>query len=171
MEKIITKKDVEYVAKLARIHIPEEEKGKYESQLERILEYVSQLKKIEKLITMRRKNAAYLSKQLKDVEEISLPSAPRGYRHIFQMYTIYVKSGKTVRNALQKHLNKQGIMAKVYFPPVHLSQFYKKSFGYKKGDLPQTEKIADSVLTLPMYPELSKGDMDIIAKEVHKFFS
>jgi len=47
MEKIITKKDVEYVAKLARIHIPEEEKGKYESQRERILEYVSQLKKLD----------------------------------------------------------------------------------------------------------------------------
>ena len=47
MDKIITKKDVDYVAKLARIHIPEKEKGKYESQLERLLEYVSQLKKLD----------------------------------------------------------------------------------------------------------------------------
>jgi aspartyl-tRNA(Asn)/glutamyl-tRNA(Gln) amidotransferase subunit C len=45
-EKIITKKDVEYVAKLARLAITEDEKARYEGQLERILEYVSQLKKI-----------------------------------------------------------------------------------------------------------------------------
>jgi len=45
-EKIITQKDVEYVAKLARLAITEEEKARYEGQLERILEYVSQLKKI-----------------------------------------------------------------------------------------------------------------------------
>ena len=61
-------------------------------------------------------------------------------------------------------------MAKVYFYPIHLSGFYKKSFGYKEGDLPQTEKISNEVLTLPMYPDLTKEEMDLMANEIKVFF-
>ncbi|MDP2735282.1 MAG: DegT/DnrJ/EryC1/StrS family aminotransferase [bacterium] len=129
----------------------------------------TQLKKIEKLIAQRRKNAAYLSKKLKGVPGISLPSAFKGYRHIYQMYTIQVEGGKRKRDALQKHLNQKGIMAKVYFAPVHLSRFYR-SMGWKKGRLPQTEALSDSVLTLPMYPELKQREMDFMAREVKAFF-
>jgi len=129
----------------------------------------SQLKKIEKLIAHRRKNAVYLSKKLKKVSGITLPASLKGARHIYQMYTIQVEGGKKKRDALQEHLNSKGIMAKVYFPPAHLSAFYR-TLGYKKGSLPQTEKIAEKVLTLPMYPELSKKNMDYMAKEVNTFF-
>ncbi|HDL75002.1 MAG TPA: DegT/DnrJ/EryC1/StrS family aminotransferase, partial [bacterium] len=44
-----------------------------------------------------------------------------------------------------------------------------KTFGYKKGDLPFTEKISNQVLTLPMYPDLTKKEMDFMIKEI-KFF-
>ncbi len=129
----------------------------------------TQLRKIEKLIAIRRKNAAYLSRQLKNVREISVPAEPAGYRHIFQMYIVRIKGGKNKRDALQKYLNEKGIMAKVYFPPVHLSQFYK-SQGFKKGHLPVTEKISEEVLTLPMFPTLTKKEMNFMAKEIEGFF-
>ncbi|OGI67971.1 aminotransferase DegT [Candidatus Nomurabacteria bacterium RIFCSPHIGHO2_01_FULL_42_15] len=129
----------------------------------------TQLKKIEKLITARRKNSAYLSQQLKNIHEISVPTEPKNNRHIFQMYIVRVGGGKNKRDALQKHLNEKGIMAKVYFPPVHLSQFYK-SKGFKKGHLPETEAISNEVLTLPMFPTLTKHEMDFMAKEIKAFF-
>ncbi|MBI2013524.1 MAG: DegT/DnrJ/EryC1/StrS family aminotransferase [Candidatus Colwellbacteria bacterium] len=129
----------------------------------------TQLEKIEKLIAMRRKNSAYLTKQLKGVPGISLPIEPKGYRHIYQMYTIQTKN-KKVRDALQKHLNQKGIMAKVYFPSIHLSKFYRK-MGHKSGSLPKTEGLSNIVLTLPMYPELTKSQMDFMAKEIKSFFN
>ena len=130
----------------------------------------TQLKKIEKLIAVRRKNAVYLSRQLKNIHEISVPMEPKNYRHIFQMYIVQVKGGKSQRDALQKHLNEKGIMAKVYFPPVHLSRFYRLK-GFKKGHLPETEAISNEVLALPMYPGLKKKDMDFMAREIKIFFN
>lgn len=90
--------------------------------------------------------------------------------HIYQMYTIKVNGGKMQRNNLMKHLNQQGIGAKVYFYPVHLTHFYKKKFGYKGGELPITEKISNQVLTLPMYPHITEEEMDYIVEEIKNFF-
>ena len=131
---------------------------------------VSQLEKIGKIISLRQKNANYLAKKLAGVKQIMLPATPKGFTHIYQMFTIYIEGGSKVRDGLQSHLNKKGIGAKVYFYPIHLTSFYRNDYGYKKGDLPQTEKISDSVLTLPLYPGLTKKEMDYMAKEVIEFF-
>ncbi len=130
----------------------------------------SQLKKIEKVIAMRRKNAGYLDEKLSELKEITTLIAPRGYFHIYQMYTITLKEGKSIRDGLKKHLNSKGIMAKVFFDPIHLATFYKENYHYKKGDLPLTEAISDSVLSLPMYPSLTKKEMDYMAQEIKNFF-
>lgn len=131
---------------------------------------ISQFKKINKAIKMRRRNAAYLTKKLNSLKEIILPEPPKGYFHLYQMYTIRVKKGKKIRDALKDYLNKKGIGAKIYFEPVHLTNFYKSLFKYKKGDLPVTEKISNQALTLPMYPTLTKKEMDFMIKEIQNFF-
>ena len=59
-------------------------------------------------------------------------------------------------------------MTKVYFEPIHLKTFYTKEFHYKKNDLPITEEIAQKVLTLPLYPSLTKKEMDYIISTIEK---
>ena len=130
---------------------------------------LSQIKKIEKIVRMRKNNSEYLCSKLSDLSEIQLPIEPNNYRHIFQMLTIKTKNNKT-RDALKSYLNEAGIMAKIYFPPIHLTGFYRKSFGFVEGSLPVTEDISGRVLTLPMYPELSKKEIDYIVKNIKKFF-
>lgn len=131
---------------------------------------ISQLKKINKIIEMRRKNAIYLTKKLSKIKDIITPNPPKNYFHLYQMYTIKIKSGKRTRDKLKNHLNNKGIMGKIYFEPIHLTNFYKKTFNYKRGDLPITEKISDQALTLPMYPDLSKKEMDYLVKEIKNFY-
>lgn len=131
---------------------------------------LSQLKKIKKIIQKRRKNAHYLNKKLSELDEIIIPVAPKNYFNVFQMYTIRVKAGKKTRDALKNYLNNKGIASKVYFDPIHLTSFYKNNFGYKKGDLPLTERISGQVLTLPMYPELTKREIDHVVKNIKYFF-
>ena len=130
---------------------------------------IAQIRKIDKIIKMRRRNAEYLSKKLSKITEITLPDSPADYFHIYQMYTVRT-SRERVRDELAKYLSKEGIMTKVYFSPVHLTRFYKKEFGCRKGMLPNTERIAGQVLTLPMYPELTRGEMDYITEKVYAFF-
>ncbi len=128
---------------------------------------IAQLGKIEKVVEMRRKNAAYLTGRLnREVPAVRTPSAPEGYHHLYQMYTIRVPEG---RDALMDHLARDGIMAKVYFPPVHLSHFYKNVLKYCPG-LPATEDIANHVLTLPMYPQLTREEMDLMVDSIYAFY-
>lgn len=131
---------------------------------------ISQLKKINKLIKMRRKNAQYLTRKLSPIKKIVPPNTPKDYFHVYQLYTIRIKGGKKTRDALKNYLNRKEIMAKIYFNPLHLTKFYRNSFNYKKGDLPVTERIAEQVLTLPVYPALTKKEMDYIVKQIQLFF-
>ena len=129
---------------------------------------ISQLKKVDKLIEMRRKNAEYMTKGLQNVKEITISSPPKDYYHVYQMYTIRVNANN--RDGLMKFLADKGIMTKVYFPPVHLTHFYRKKLNYKTK-LPLTEEVSSQVLTLPIYPTLTKEEMDYIIREIKNFFN
>ena len=132
---------------------------------------IAQMGKLAKVISMRRENAAYLTEGLSKVEGIETPKEPPGYFHVYQMYTIRVNGKEGIRDRLKKYLAEHGIGAKVYFDPVHLSLFYRREFGYKGGELPVTERISREVLTLPMYPGLTKAEMDYIVVKIKEFFS
>jgi perosamine synthetase len=132
---------------------------------------ISQMDKLDKIIHMRRENANYLTKELSRIEGIELPKPPLGYFHVYQMYSIRLDGGKNIRNGLKEYLAQHGIATRIYFEPVHLSLFYRQKLGHKGGELPITETISNEVLTLPMYPELTKSEMDYIVDKIKDFFS
>ncbi len=132
---------------------------------------ISQIEKIDRVIQMRRENASYLTKKLSSIKEIKTPTEPAGYFHLYQMYTIRLNAGDGVRDKLKDYLNKSGIGTKVYFDPVHLSLFYRRDHGHKVGELPVTENISREVLTLPMFPTLTKDEMDYMTDKIKEFFS
>jgi len=128
---------------------------------------LSQLKKIDKIIKLRNKKAEYYNKNLSKIKEIKTPVKLKNSSHVFQMYTVKFENNKT-RERVKKQLEKSGIMSKIYFEPVHLKTFYKKSFDYKEGDLPITEEISKKVLTLPLYPSLENKNLDYITSKIRK---
>jgi perosamine synthetase len=129
---------------------------------------LAQLAKLDKIIDVRRKNAHYLTQKLSKMDWLKAPSTPLTYSHVYQMYTIRMVSGEAgIRDRLKEYLNRNGIGAKIYFDPVHLSVFYRQTFGYKGGELPVTEKIASTVLTLPMYPTLTSEEIDYIVQHIN----
>jgi len=128
---------------------------------------LSQFKKFDKIISMRREKAAYYSKKISKIKEIRAPGEAKGEYHVYQLYTIELPD-KNMRDYLQQHLTKAGIMTKVYFEPIHLKTYYIKEFNYKHGDLPVTEKMAEKLLTLPLYPTLTKKEMDYIITTIEK---
>lgn len=127
---------------------------------------IAQLHKIDYVIKKRREHAKYLTELLnKLAPQVKTPNPPKGYYHLYQMYTIEAPK----RDELMNYLGEQGIMAKVYFPPAHLSHFYKNVLKMRP-DLPVTEKTAGKVLTLPMYPSLTKEEMDYMAEKIQAFY-
>jgi len=126
---------------------------------------LSQFSKISKILKLRNEKASYLNKQLGDLESITVPKAFNDAYHIYQLYILKFNENK-MRDKVQQHLEKKGIMTKIYFNPIHLKDFYRKTFSYKDGDLPITEELSKRVLTLPMYTDLTTKDMDYIIESV-----
>lgn len=130
---------------------------------------LSQLKKVDKLIRMRRKNAEYLNKKLGKINGIKPPIEPEEYFAVYQLYTIRIIDGLEKRNSLMNFLAKKGISTKIYFDPAHKYSVFKR-LEYANINLPITEKVASQVLTLPMYPHMTKGELDYIVTSIREFF-
>ena len=129
---------------------------------------IAQLKKIDMLIEKRQAIASMLNDGLSKINDIRCPMPPTGFKHVYQLYTIILGS-EYIRDELQRYLNKEGIMSKVYFSPVHLERFYSK-YGYNKGDLPNTENVSGRVLSLPIYPDISQKEVSDIMIGIGVFF-
>ncbi len=125
----------------------------------------SQLRKIEKLIKKRRENAKFMTNKLKKYKQIQFLEESKREKHVQQLYTISLPS-KKIRNKLSKFLTEKGIMTKIFFDPIHSSEFYKKTFRIK---LHNTEMISSKIISLPMFPELRKTEMNYICESVEEF--
>ena len=126
---------------------------------------VEQLKKLEGIISVKRRNSATLNSALSGIKGIVTPVVARGCEHVYMMYTIKVipqEFGAT-RDELSKWLTENGIQNKVYFPPAHDQLIFK---GRKIPALPVTDVIADQVLSLPFHSKITEQDISYIAEKI-----
>ena len=129
---------------------------------------LSQFDKLDRIIQLRRKHARFYTLKLKKIKDIKLPDEPKDHLHVYQLFTIQLKNN-LIRNELQKFLAGRGIMTKIFFEPIHLSNFYKKS-GFGKKSLPNTEKTSRTVLSLPIFPGLKSEEIRYICDSIQEFF-
>jgi perosamine synthetase len=130
---------------------------------------ISQIKKIDKLIGMRQKNAKYISSRLSKHKGIIVPKSSDESTHIFQLYSIRLYD-KSMRDALHNFLTIKRIFSKIYFKPIHLMPHYTEKFKTSKGMLPVTEKVYDQILTLPMYPNMNDEEKEYLVDSIDEFF-
>lgn len=98
---------------------------------------------------------------------ITPPAELPGGRHVYHQYVVRAKH----RDELMKYLAERGITTRVYYPlPLHLQRCFAK-LGYKKGDFPVAEALADDVLALPMFPELLPEEQERIVSEIAGFYA
>lgn len=127
---------------------------------------ISQLRKVKEIIRMRQADAEYYVNLLKAaVPCIPIPNVPENYRHVYQLFSLRVKN----RDFLIKHLEKRGIMSKIYFSPVHQTDFYRKRLKYS-CTLPVTEAISNEIISLPFYPGISRDEIDFVVTSIKEFY-
>jgi dTDP-4-amino-4,6-dideoxygalactose transaminase len=142
----------------------------------------AQLPKLEGWNERRRVNARRLSGALGahdqqqtangkgDVGSLVLPEVMSGRTHVFHQYTVRVAGGRETRDGLQAHLRGRGIEAGVFYPAaIHRQPLYRR-LGYGDIELPVAQRLADTVLSLPVHPSLSEADVDEVAAAVLEFF-
>ena len=130
---------------------------------------ISQLSKINKLIILRRKKANYLSTRLEKFEHIKLHKEPKGFTHAYQLYSIRLSS-KNERDRMIEFLAQKGIMSKVFFHPIHKSKFYQNDKNNYSKNLQTTEFVSNTILSLPMFPDLKLEEMKYMIDSISEFF-
>lgn len=114
----------------------------------------------------RREHAAYYTRELADVPQVKTPAIERNNEHIFHQYTLRVER----RDELQAHLKGKGIGNAVYYPvPLHLQACFAH-LGYQPGRLPVAERAAREVISLPVYPELTRVQLDYVIDAISGFY-
>lgn len=114
----------------------------------------------------RRAAAKKYNELLKDIKEILLPKEMEYAKHVYHLFVIQTKR----RDELQKFLNDNGVASGLHYPvPLHLQKCFEH-LGYKKGDFPETEKLADECLSLPMFPDLSDEQIQYVCEKIKHFF-
>jgi dTDP-4-amino-4,6-dideoxygalactose transaminase len=120
----------------------------------------------------RRANAAAYTEQLQGLVDRGLVLTPKetdGVKHVFHIYLIRV--AESSRDKLIEYLNAKGIGAQIHYPiPIHLQKAYK-DLGYKQGSFPVAEKLAKTIVSLPMYPELEQNQIEYVVKGIGDFIN
>jgi len=121
------------------------------------------LRYLEQWTDARRAAAGLYEKYLMGAG-VRIPAARPKCRHVYHVYAIR----STDRDSLQQKLGKRGVQTGIHYPiPVHLQQAYA-DLGYRPGDFPVSEKAANDVLSLPMYPELTEAQIKTVSSAVRE---
>ena len=128
---------------------------------------LTQFKKIDWLIEKRREIARLYDKYLAPHPDlVEIPFTSEMNIHTWMSYTIKIKNLKSNQLPVIKLLAEKGIITKPYFDSIHLFPLYRQKFGYKPGDFPVSEATSNSILALPFYIGLEKGDIKYITEEL-----
>ena len=123
-----------------------------------------QLGKLPTLVAKRRENAKRLTKLLAGSDRLKLPMESEQRKHSWYLYTVRLKNSTgNERNKIVEELQKKGIGAVAYYVnPVHQMPYYRETFGER--ELPETEKAAGQVFSLPVHPGVTEAQVDYIGK-------
>jgi dTDP-4-amino-4,6-dideoxygalactose transaminase len=125
------------------------------------------MKHLDSWTRRRQANAVMYQKLLTDIPEVIVPIG--GPREECVYHTFVIQCQK--RDQLKNFLAEKGIGTAIHYPiPIHL-QTAAKALGYKKGAFPVSERIADTILSLPVYPELARTQLEFVAQQIRKFYA
>ena len=126
----------------------------------------AKLRRLDERNAARRRHAQTYTRMLQG-SGAALPAVASGVEPVWHLFVIRVDR----RDALRAYLAEGGISCGIHYPvPIHLQKAYS-SLGCRKGDFPVTERYAEQILSLPMYPELTPEMIEYVAASIHRFLT
>jgi dTDP-4-amino-4,6-dideoxygalactose transaminase len=151
-------------------------KGRYEhkikgtnSRLDTLQAVVlnAKLKHLDRWNSMRAQTAAHYAELLKGVKDVVVPVTKADRTHVFQTYAVRVPK----RDQVMENMKAKGISVLIHYPiPLHMQEAYAE-LGYKRGDFPVAESVANDILSLPMFPHMSKAQVETVVAALKESLS
>ena len=131
---------------------------------------LSQLKKIDRIKARRREIVNYYNEHFSGIEELILPYEDENVDSNFHLYILQVKDNPRFdRYDLFTYLQRNDYRPMVHYIPVHLLGYYRKRYGYRRGDFPVSEKFYDRAVSIPLYPSLTDMEVDKVVEDIIGF--
>jgi dTDP-4-amino-4,6-dideoxygalactose transaminase len=129
---------------------------------------IVQLRKIDEMNRIRRDNARHLAGLLGSLPGVFVPVEPQGSVHSYFFFQLRLGDDfPAERDALLERFKQGGIGTSIYYAtPLHLMTYYKQRYGYKKGDFPNAERLAERTVALPIGPHVSRSHLERMADVV-----
>lgn len=136
---------------------------------------VEQMKKLPHIMQEKRKIVRRYNELLSDLEEreyLVLPHLPEYMVHVYQSYVILLKERvRASRNELSNKLQKQGIATRKGTYHVPMTKFCRETFGFRKGDFPNSEKADERSLALPLYVGMGNKEIEYVVDNLRKLIT
>jgi perosamine synthetase len=122
-----------------------------------------QLKRLDWVIRKKVERANYYDRRIRKMstDNVHPPYVASYSTHVYMFYSVRFEN-KELRDKAIVELEKNGIETRISFPCIHLQPLYQRLFGYKKGFLPVTERISETILSLPMFPHISREEQEYV---------
>jgi perosamine synthetase len=126
-----------------------------------------QLRKLDKMNDARRNLAKLYTQKLADIEELIPPQETKNGKHVFHMFVVRTERRDDVIAAMKRC----GIECGVHYPiPIHLQPLFKRLFGFADGMFPNAERLSRDCLSLPIFPSMTKDELNCVSENLHIFF-
>lgn len=124
-----------------------------------------QLRKLDQMNKKRAQVARNYSDSLSQNDHLELPTILPNRESVWHLFPILVDPKR--RNKIIEQLKDFNIITSVHFIPLHLQPFYRRKFGYNKGDLPISEQVFEREISLPMHPGLEQEQISYISQVIN----
>jgi len=129
---------------------------------------LAQIGRIDELLAKRAQVATWYNERIDEIPGIRKPFiSDTTTKMSWFVYVIRCEEGVS-RNQLMGYLEQEGIPSRPYFTPIHLQPFYQQEFGWKRGDLPNTEKAGDTFLALPFSGVMTEEQVGYVAQKLRE---
>lgn len=127
---------------------------------------LTQIQRIDELLTKRAQVAAWYDERIDEIDGIHKPYIAGTTTRM--SWFVYVVRCEVSRDQLMDDLKRRGIPSRPYFTPIHLQPFYQERFGWRRGDLPNTELAGDTFLALPFSGVMTEAQVDYVCQQLRE---
>ena len=127
---------------------------------------IAQLERLEEILANRAQVACWYDERLRGMDGVMTPFSSSEVKRSWFVYVVLLaeRFGRNERDRIMQGLKEAGIGCQRYFSPIHLQSFYAEMFGYRRGDFPVAEYVADRTLALPFFNRLTEAQVDEVVE-------